>query len=255
MKGKVTVISKGPVTVHSYQAPADGLEVTTQLIETPKRIIAIDGQYKLEYADEVVAYAKGLGKPIDRLIISHAHPDHFLGAARFGAPIFALRETRAAIAAMADLKDPSGREVRIDDVLPTETVILGTDLVDGIPLSFEHLHGGEIADSLIIALPEHRILIAQVVSNRVHLWVADRDFAGWKANIERLVNRRYETILPGHGEPTDRTVWRELYDYLDVAGDFAGYDGATYKAKMIERFPGWTGVEIIDIANALHPAP
>ncbi|GAB2835278.1 MBL fold metallo-hydrolase [Actinocorallia aurea] len=254
MKGKVTVISKGPVTVHSYQAPTDGLEVTTQLIETPQRIIAVDGQYKLEYADEVVEYAKGLGKPIDRLIISHAHPDHFLGAARFDAPICALPETRAAIAAMSDLKDPSGRQVRIDDVVPTESLVTGTDLIDGIPISFEHLHGGEIADSLLIALPEHRILIAQVVSNKVHLWVADRDFAGWKAYIEKLVNRRYDTILPGHGEPTDRSVWAEMYDYLDVAGDYADSDGPTYKAKMTERFPDYSGVEIIDIANALHPA-
>lgn len=86
MHGTITVIDKGPVRIHRYTAPEDGLNVNTQLIETPSRIIAVDAQFALAYADEVVAYAKQLGKPIDRLVISHAHPDHYQGAARFGAP-------------------------------------------------------------------------------------------------------------------------------------------------------------------------
>jgi len=36
------------------------------------------------YADEAIAYAQGLGKPLDRLIITHAHPDHYNGAAPAG---------------------------------------------------------------------------------------------------------------------------------------------------------------------------
>lgn len=86
MNGTVTVIDKSPVRIHSYMAPDDSLNVTTQLIETPARVIAVDAQYALAYADEVVAYARALGKPLDRVIITHAHPDHFHGAARFGAP-------------------------------------------------------------------------------------------------------------------------------------------------------------------------
>ena len=76
MRGTITVIDKGPVRIHSYLSPDDSLGVTTQLMETPSRVIAVDGQFALASADEVVDYVKGLGKPIDRLIISHAHPDH-----------------------------------------------------------------------------------------------------------------------------------------------------------------------------------
>jgi len=57
MHGTVTIVDKGAVRVHSYMAPDDSLNVTTQLIETPARTIAVDGQYALGYADEVVAYA------------------------------------------------------------------------------------------------------------------------------------------------------------------------------------------------------
>ncbi|MFF2128248.1 hypothetical protein ACFVW1_23145 [Streptomyces olivochromogenes] len=102
MHGTITVIGKDPVRIHSYTAPEDGLDVTTQLIETPSRIIAVDAQFVLAYADEVTAYAKGLGKPIDRLVVSHAHPDHYQGAARFGVPVHALPETTAEIVAMGE---------------------------------------------------------------------------------------------------------------------------------------------------------
>jgi glyoxylase-like metal-dependent hydrolase (beta-lactamase superfamily II) len=77
MRGTVTIIDKGDVRVHSYTAPDDNINVTTQLIETPGRLVAVDGQIAIAGADEVVEYAKGLGKPLDRLVISHEHPDHF----------------------------------------------------------------------------------------------------------------------------------------------------------------------------------
>ena len=35
MRGTLTIIDKGDVRVHSYMAPDDGLNVTTQLIEVP----------------------------------------------------------------------------------------------------------------------------------------------------------------------------------------------------------------------------
>ncbi|MEV6609575.1 nuclear transport factor 2 family protein [Kutzneria sp. NPDC051319] len=37
----------------------------------PNRIIAVDGQFVQGCADEVVSYAHSLGKPLDRLIVTH----------------------------------------------------------------------------------------------------------------------------------------------------------------------------------------
>jgi glyoxylase-like metal-dependent hydrolase (beta-lactamase superfamily II) len=118
MRGTVTIIDKGDVRVHSYTAPDDNINVTTQLIETPGRLVAVDGQIAIAGADEVVEYAKGLGKPLDRLVITHEHPDHFQGAARFNAPIHALAVTRDQMAARGDLKDPAGIPVPAAEVAP-----------------------------------------------------------------------------------------------------------------------------------------
>ena len=69
----------GPVKIHSYLSPADGFQVNTQMIEGPTAVLIFDGQLLLPYADEVASYVQTLGKPVDRIILSHAHTDHWGG--------------------------------------------------------------------------------------------------------------------------------------------------------------------------------
>jgi glyoxylase-like metal-dependent hydrolase (beta-lactamase superfamily II) len=71
-------------TVHIYVAPPDGLFVTSHLVETEHELTVIDAQFRPEHAAEVKAYADSLNKPIARMIVTHAHPDHFVGAKTFG---------------------------------------------------------------------------------------------------------------------------------------------------------------------------
>src|SRR5260370_19433484 len=77
--GAILVNQFGPVKIHSYLSPADGLRVNTQMIEGPNAVVIFDGQLLLPYADEVESYVQTLGKPVDRIILSHAHTDHWRG--------------------------------------------------------------------------------------------------------------------------------------------------------------------------------
>src|SRR6202047_546070 len=77
--GAILVSQFGPVKIHSYLSPADGLQVNTQMIEGPNAVVIFDGQLLLTYADDVASYVRTLGKPVDRIILSHAHTDHWAG--------------------------------------------------------------------------------------------------------------------------------------------------------------------------------
>lgn len=59
-------------------------------------IVLVDGQFLVSCARAFRDYADSLGKPIDRLYVSHRHPDHWfgLGAAFSDVTIYALPETR-----------------------------------------------------------------------------------------------------------------------------------------------------------------
>jgi len=49
------------------------------MIEGPTAVVIFDGQLLLPYADEVASYVQTLGKPVERIILSHAHTDHWSG--------------------------------------------------------------------------------------------------------------------------------------------------------------------------------
>jgi glyoxylase-like metal-dependent hydrolase (beta-lactamase superfamily II) len=251
MRGTITIIDKGNVRVHSYTAPAESLNVTTQLIETPSRLIAVDGQVNVADADEVVEYAKGLGKPLDRIIITHAHPDHFQGAARFNAPIHALEIVRDQMAARGDLQDLNGVPIPAAEVAPTDLITPGTEVIDGVPFVFEAVSGGETTDQLLIRLPEHGVLVAQdLVYHHTHSFVGNNDIARWQVILEQLVDPAYDTILPGHGLPAGPAVFAEMVEYLQAAGELLGDDdGQAYKQAIIDHFPAYGIPFVIDISN------
>src|SRR6202045_3735635 len=77
--GAILVSQFGPVKIHSYLSPLDGFHVNSQMIEGPMAVVILDGQLLLPYADEVASYVQTLGKPVDRIILSHAHTDHWSG--------------------------------------------------------------------------------------------------------------------------------------------------------------------------------
>ncbi|MFF1724138.1 MBL fold metallo-hydrolase [Streptomyces sviceus] len=251
MNGTVTVLDKGAVRIHSYMSPADTFHATTQLIETPARIVVIDAQLNPAYADEAVAYAKGLGKPLDRLIITHAHPDHYNGADRFGAPVHVLPQVREQIAARPAAQLPSGLAVPATDLPSSVDITPGTEVIDGVPFVFEAVSGGEAADELLVKLPDQGVLVAQdLVYNDVHLYLGNNDITGWQQAVDALAAETgYDTILAGHGLPAGPEVYAGIRQYLADARELLGDDGEAYKKAIVDRYPSHVGPFIIDIAN------
>ena len=79
MKGTVVISAYPSLRVHTYVSPPDGWLVTTPIVEGPEELVIFDGQLLNAYAEEVAAYAHSLRKPVERIIVSHAHPDHWAG--------------------------------------------------------------------------------------------------------------------------------------------------------------------------------
>jgi glyoxylase-like metal-dependent hydrolase (beta-lactamase superfamily II) len=88
--------------IHTFTASEDGSLVNSHVIEFPSQVFVIDAQYTLPRAREVVRYAQALRKPMTRLIVTHYHPDHVLGAAAFDVPLYALASVAGKIGAAGD---------------------------------------------------------------------------------------------------------------------------------------------------------
>src|SRR5258708_2235753 len=129
--GTILVSEFGPVKIHSYLSPADGFQVNSQMIEGPTAVVIFDGQLLLPYAGEVASYVRMLGKPVDRIILSHAHTDHLGGLQILTQPfpharLFALDgiadQVRARGPARLDgLRRTYGDKAATKVTVPTET--------------------------------------------------------------------------------------------------------------------------------------
>lgn len=264
MQGTVTITDRGGVKVHTYTAPEQGLVVNTHLIELPTQLVAVDAQYCLPYAQEVVDYAQGLGKPIARLYVTHEHPDHYFGSSVFGAPIYALAEVKSAIEVQGDAL-AAQEHAQYGDFVPAQAtkpeyvVEPGEQTIDGVRLDFGKVEGTEAAAVLTIALPDQGVIITQdLVYNEVHLFVAERRFDTWAAAIEQYKQLPYDTVLPGHGAPGGKELYDQVLDYLAAAESAVeqATTGEQLKTTLTQRFPDYRGVILLDVQNMiLFPFP
>jgi hypothetical protein len=257
--GTVLVSQFGPVKIHSYLSPLDGFHVNTQMIEGPTAVVIFDGQLLLPYADEVASYVQGLGKPVDRIILSHAHTDHWSGlqvlTERFpDARVFALDGVADQLRARGSARLDSFRPIYGDRIatkvtIPTETVTEGLQRIDGITYDFKRFVDAEADLQLVALLPEQKVLMAfdLVFSPNEHAFTVVDHFDHWMIILESLkALQGYDTITIGHDTPVNRSAIDSTIVYVKRAKEIhaASADAKTYSESLKAAFPdrqqaGW----------------
>jgi glyoxylase-like metal-dependent hydrolase (beta-lactamase superfamily II) len=255
--GKITV-TKGPgLTVHTYTAPEVGWLVNSHIIELPKQLLIVDAQYLLPCGQELAQYAKSLKKPITRVYITHYHPDHHLGASALDAPLFALPDVKAKIdsigerlAAEERAKFPADSGMIADHARHIDNIAtLGTEVLDGVSLELRPIEHAETEIALAIAVPSERMMITQdLVYNRVHLFLGERRFSGWRQALMEYRALSFDKIFPGHGLPGDARLYDANIAYLDFAEAQLplSKDGDDFKARILKRYPRYGGLALLD---------
>jgi glyoxylase-like metal-dependent hydrolase (beta-lactamase superfamily II) len=260
--GTVVVLKKGGVTLHTYMAPDGSALVTSHIIETDKRLIVVDAQFLQTFAKEARAYADSVGKPIERLILSHQHPDHWSGANQFGGvPFVATKAVSEAVKADIDAGGVQQRaglvgasEVPADPRIPEGTLTEGQEDIDGVTLMYKIVSSAEAPEQVVIQVPQARTIIAQdLVFNNTYLFPLV-DIPGWIKALEDLRGMKadYDTVLCGHGLPASMGEVDEGLDYLKfMAETFATAKTAEEAtAALVQRYPSYGGAFILSfVAN------
>src|ERR1700694_466398 len=257
--GAILVSQFGPVKIHSYLSPADGFHVNTQMIEGPTAVVIFDGQLLLPYAGEVASYVQTLGKPVDRIILSHAHTDHWSGlqvlTERFpDARVFALDGVADQLRARGQARLDSFRPIYGDRIatkviIPTETITEGLQRIDGIIYDFKRFVDAEADLQLAALLPEQKVLMAfdLVFSPNEHAFTVVDHFDHWMIVLEQLkALQDYDTITIGHDTPVHRSAIDSTISYVKRAREIhaASTDAKTYSESLKAAFPdrqqaGW----------------
>ena len=246
------------LSVHTFISSFENGNIAnaTHILETSRQLLIVDGQFLNTYAHAFRAYADSLNKPIDRLYISHRHPDHWFGVgdAFSDIPVYALPEVQTFIRdhgadSSLDHQAKMGEQAPKSIKVPCHTVSPGEAIIDGVRLVFDCIQDTEIDFLLTIGLPEYKIFIAQdLVYSGTHLYITEFR-RQWITVLESLLAADYELFLPGHGLPADKNEIAENIKYL-MAADAAiadGYSGQKFKEYMLKRFPARECDSIFDI--------
>ena len=264
--GAILVSQFGPVKIHSYLSPADGFHVNTQMIEGPTAVVIFDGQLLLRYAGEVASYVQALGKPVDRIILSHAHTDHWSGlqvlTERFpDARVFALDGIADQLHARGQARLDSFRPIYGDGIatkvtVPTEIIAEGVQRIDGITYEFRRFVDAESDLQLAALLPEQKVLMAfdLVFSPNEHAFTVVDHFDHWMIVLEQLkALQGYDTITIGHDTPVHRSAIDSTITYVKRAREIhaVSADAKTYSESLKAAFPDRQLANMVDFSAKL----
>lgn len=233
--GTITTKNHHGVTVHSYNSPEEGLFVASHIVETEQGLVVFDAVFHLKHAEALAEWIAGLGKPIERIVLSHIHPDHWSGLsvlhARFpDTPIYAFPEITEYIKkngqVILDARNEAfGPVVAKSPTLPDHSLKEGSETIGGVRFEFERQPDGESDWQTIVRLPDAKVMMVfdLVFPEKTHLFTVADHFDHWIAilqNIKAVASTNgYDTLLIGHGKPVGPDVIDGNISYLRKAKD------------------------------------
>ena len=203
----------------------NGNMVNTCYIDTKKSYVVIDSGSSYLYADaayKVMQKIKPL--PVELVINTHVHDDHWLGNGYF---------TQTGVMVLgsddfihnASIDSPSRIQTHISPeayamtvpTLPTQTISSDKTLTIGeVEIQLHIMAKKAHSDKdLVVFLPKSKTLFAgDLVFNDRLPSLRDGDINGWIEALDDLKTFNPTTIIGGHGFRTDAKAMDMTYDYL-----------------------------------------
>lgn len=232
------------LSIQPFTSSESGAWSNSYLITGESEAILFDVFMLRSDAKQIADGIEKSGKILKGVMISHAHPDHFMGL-----DVIAERFPKARIVStqnvVTDIKtDGPWMFSMLRDKLgpdgPTRLIIpnaLGeSDLrIDGVQLEVVEFGEGECKHIAAAYIPALRALLsADLVYNQAHLYLQEKHLESWLVRLDELENYakdRVTTIHPGHGKAAGLELIGQTRDYLH---DFAAAV-STGNAKVVEQ--------------------
>jgi|GEM_PF-215772 putative intracellular protease/amidase/glyoxylase-like metal-dependent hydrolase (beta-lactamase superfamily II) len=262
----INKINKNGLNIHVVACPEDGELVNSVIIESANTLVIVDVMLLKPHAQELRSYADSLGKPINRVIITHFHPDHWAGLEYFDdLAIYAFAEVQNDIKNRGDWALSFHRPIHGDlitdrIIAPTNTIEEGPLEIDGVGYNILKIVDTEMPLMLAVEIPAIKTLIAQdLLYNKVFLYLGEKTSTGelccdsWANKLEEMKNNGYETVIPGHGVITDMSLFDINIQYLKTAKEFilSSKTGAELKDRLMRAYPDYKIPLLLDVENYL----
>ena len=211
------------------------------------------------------------GKTLQKVFISHAHPDHFMGldviTERFpDAQVVSTQNVVADISAdgpwmFSMLKGRLGSDGPLRLVVP-ESLADPVLALEGVRLQVVEFGEGESKHAAAVYIPElESLLSADLVYNQAHLYLQERHLESWLARldeVEAFAKDRVATIHPGHGKAAGLELIGQTRTYLhDFADATKSGNAKTAEQHMLAKYPDYQVLQFLTAFSipAYCPSP
>lgn len=275
----VDLFKGGYATVNSY------------IISNGVSQVLIDAQRKSSEAMKLVERIRESGLPLTDIFITHGHTDHFTGMAYLHKEFPKARIVVASEAIKKDIRDyaiymdsggQSGSEPALEPALRPKTVANpgGFDydqLIFVLPGPQLVLLGGGVLQitsdyppteaphmSTLYSPDLNALFLSDLGYNHVHLWMGDDitvpRIETWRSVMLQL-KARYAAanprIYPGHGDPTDMSLFDITVRYIDDFLDTLRHARSREQAmkRMEQLYPDYAEADFFlkySVLNLVH---
>ncbi len=247
----LTHATTAPLSIQSFTSSEAGAWSNSYFITGKSEAILFDVFMLRSDAAQIVEEIAKSGKTLTTVMISHAHPDHFMGldavTERFpGARIVSTANVVADIKTdgpwmvkmLQDKLGPRGPKRLVIPEILAETTLS----VDEVAAEVVEFGEGEARHIAALHIPQLKALLAaDLVYNQAHLYLQERHLESWLMRLDELVDLakgRIDTFYPGHGKPGGVELIDQTRDYLRDFADIAkGADAKTAEQRMLAKYP------------------
>jgi len=241
------------LSVQSFTSSERGAWSNSYLITGTSEAILFDVFMLRSDAKQIADRIMRSGKTLRTVMISHAHPDHFMGLdvimERF--PEVQVVSTQNVV---TDIKTDgpwmfSLLQSKLGPEGPTRLVIpsgLAEPVLtlDGVKLQVVEFGEGESKHIAAVYIPELKALLsADLVYNQAHLYLQEKHLDSWLVRLDELeefTKDRVTTIHPGHGKAAGLELIERTRAYLhDFADAVRSGDAINVERTMLGKYPNY----------------
>ena len=216
--------------VHRFPVEQNGAFVNAYLVETGAGVVAVDSLLTVSASRAMRRALEGLGKPLQAVLLTQSHPDHYAGLAQLVAeddvPIIAPQSVIDTIIRDDAVKDAIVGPM-FGDEWPRTRVFPNTPIRDGESVTFDGVEftvidlgpGESPHDSpWILGADARTVFLGDQIYDHKHCYLADGFHREWLANIATLRERFPEdaTFHVGHGGPVGTEMWDWQQGYIET---------------------------------------
>jgi glyoxylase-like metal-dependent hydrolase (beta-lactamase superfamily II) len=240
-----------PLSIQPYTSSEPGAWSNSYLIASRPDAILFDVFMLHSDAAQIADAITKSGKALKTVMVSHAHPDHFMGldviADRF--PQARIVSTRNVVADI-EADGPwmfSMLEGKLGQEEPTRLIIPApltepTLRVEGFEFEVIEFGEGESKHTAALYIPSLKALLsADLVYNNAHLYLQERHMESWLTRLDELeafAKSKISTIYPGHGSAAGLELIAQTRSYLRDFGEAVkNGDANSAEQRMLAKYP------------------